>query len=70
MVHLASSTSPVDLAWSAFDTAAIRLHRMYSRSDADAPEQRAARLELAQEVSKLWDEWRALFTADEPRPAA
>lgn len=64
MIRLASTQSSVDAAWSAFDCAAIRLHRMYSEQDTDTPKHRAARMALAQDVARLWDEYRALFLAD------
>lgn len=71
---LAASNSPVEAAWAAFDTAAIRLHRLYGRDDftLDTPEQRERRQRAAQEVVRLWDEWQKLFLGDQPdpRPAA
>lgn len=72
MVHLVSTTSPVDAAWAAFDAAAIRLHRMYADGRLGDPDElRAERMALSQEVSRLWDEWRSLYLGtDEPRPAA
>lgn len=72
MIRLAADNSPVEVAWAAFDAAAIRFHRMYATRDPmhDSAEHRAERMALAQDVAKLWDEWRALFLGDEPRPAA
>lgn len=74
MIQLAASNSPVDAAWAAFDTAALRLHAMYQDGSPtwDSPAESAARRELAEEVVRLWDEWRTLFVGSEPdpRPAA
>ncbi|MCP3732051.1 hypothetical protein M9978_16625 [Sphingomonas sp. MG17] len=74
-IRLAASNDPVDAAWAAFDAAAIRFKRMYDRVERlSIDHERAARMEAAQEVARLWDEWRALYLAasgdDEPRPAA
>lgn len=73
MIHVVASNSPVEVAWAAFDTAAIRFHRMYAQADAtqDTDTDRARRMAAAQDVARLWDEWRKLFLGDdEPRPAA
>jgi hypothetical protein len=73
MIHVVASNDPVDVAWAAFDRAAIRFHRMYARADImhDGEADRAERMKAAQEVATLWDEWRKLFIGDdEPRPAA
>jgi hypothetical protein len=75
MIQVVASNAPVDVAWAAFDRAAIRFHRMYSRLDPRFPDDdadRAERMKAAQEVATLWDEWRKLFLGDDadPRPAA
>ncbi|APZ98047.1 hypothetical protein BWQ93_05805 [Sphingopyxis sp. QXT-31] len=74
MIHVAASNSPAEVAWAAFDAAAIRLNRMYAECapDWDTPEERAARLSLSLEVVRLWNEFRALLVGDDtgPRPAA
>lgn len=74
MIRLAAENSPVEAAWAAFDTAAIAFYRMYGAvayNRDDAPEMRAARMKAAQDVVRLWDEWRVLFVAEiDPRPAA
>lgn len=73
MITLATTTSPIDAAWAAFDAAAIAMHRMYRNADqaTDTPDARAMRMAKAEEVLRLWNAWRALFLADaEPRPAA
>lgn len=67
MIRLAVENSPTDLAWRAFDEAALALHRRYAadarRSSAMSPPERTARMRAAQEVARLWDEWRVLFLA-------
>lgn len=75
MIRLAVENTPVEAAWAAFDAAAISFHALYGAAAdmerADTPEARGARMKAAQEVVRLWDEWRALFLAeDDPRPAA
>lgn len=73
MMHLAVENSPVEAAWAAFDTAALRLHALYQEGNPtwDSPAESEARRELAHEVSRLWREWQALFLADDDtRPAA
>ena len=74
MIRLASSQTPVEAAWAAFDAAAIRFHRMYAKADNlhDTDGDRATRMAAAQEVARLWEEWRALYLTEgaEPRPAA
>jgi hypothetical protein len=74
MLIIAASNSPEQVAWAAFDDAALRLHRMYATADLStgSDADRARRLQMAIEVARLWDEWRELFLAggDEPRPAA
>lgn len=68
MIRLAVENSPVEAAWAAFDAAAIAFHAMYGAAAdtgrEDTAEARAARMKAAKEVSRLWDEWRALFLAD------
>ena len=69
----AAGTLELQKIGAAFDAAAIRFHRMYSRADAlhDGDADRAARMKAAEDVARLWDEWRKLFLGDdEPRPAA
>ena len=72
MTVLTSNNSPIDMAWSAFDAAAIELHRMYPGVDPakDTSAERARRMERAEDVLRLWNAWRALFLGDETRPAA
>lgn len=71
MIRLAATTSPVDLAWAAFDEAAIRFHRAYAIAPLfDAPEDRTRRQGEAVEVLRLWEEWRELFLGDEPGDVA
>lgn len=74
MIRLASESSPVEIAWAAFDAAAITLNRMYAevRPESDTPADREARMALAMEVASRWDEFRRLFVGDDldPRPAA
>lgn len=75
MIRVVASNSPAEVAWEAFDAAAIRFHMLYcAAADSDLddhPEARAARFKAAQEVSRLWDEFNKLFLGDdEPRPAA
>ncbi|KQO13256.1 hypothetical protein [Sphingomonas sp. Leaf242] len=72
MIRLATTTSPVDLAWAAFDAAALRFHYMYRHIDltTDTPADSAARQRLAGETARLWDEWRKLFLGDDPGDAA
>lgn len=75
MIRLAVENSPAEAAWAAFDTAAISFHAQYAAAcemdDIDTVQARAARMKAAQEVARLWDEWRALFLAEQdPRPAA
>ena len=67
MIHLAATTSPVDLAWAAFDAAALRFQYMYRDIDltTDTPADSAVRQRLAGETARLWDEWRTLFLGDE-----
>lgn len=73
-IQLAASNSPVDVAWLAFDRAALRMHRLYANASSvpDTPEERERRMQAGQEVVRLWDEWRTLYLrdGDEPRPAA
>lgn len=67
MIRLAVDNSPVEAAWAAFDAAAIAFHAQYravAYRREDTPEMRAARMKAAQDVARLWDEWRALFLAD------
>jgi hypothetical protein len=66
MIRLAAATSPVDLAWAAFDAKALRLNHIYRTVDllTDAPADRAQRMKLAIETAQLWDEWRKLFLGD------
>lgn len=72
MIRLATVTDPVDLAWAAFDAAALRLHYLYGTIDliTDTPDDRAQRMKLAIEVARLWNEWRKLFLGDVPGDAA
>lgn len=72
MIRLAAVTLPVDLAWAAFDGAALRLNYLYRTVDltTDTPADRAQRMTLAIETTRLWDEWRKLFLGDEPGDAA
>ena len=67
MIRLAVENSPTDVAWRAFDKAALALHQRYAadacRSSGMSPPERTARMRAAQEVVRLWDEWRALFLA-------
>ena len=66
MIRLAAATSPVDLAWAAFDAAALRFHYMYRHVDltTDTPADSAVRQRLAGETARLWNEWRELFLSD------
>jgi TorA maturation chaperone TorD len=63
MIRLVAERGPVDIAWDAFDAAAIMLNRMYAEVDpkSDTADERAARCEAAQQVAHLWQEWQALF---------
>lgn len=72
MIRLAAATSPVDLAWAAFDAKALLLNHVYRNVDllTDTPADRAQRMTLANETARLWNEWRTLFLADEPGDAA
>jgi len=74
MIRLAATTAPVDLAWTAFDDAAIRLNRMYATAPLskqfDDSENRKRRQDAAINVLRLWEEWRELFLGDEPGDAA
>jgi hypothetical protein len=79
MMRLAVENTPAEAAWAVFDAAAIAFHRMYGDAAnvaaepglSEGPEGRAQRMKAAEEVARLWDEWRALFLADSgPRPAA
>ena len=73
MIHIAASNSPVEIAWAAFDAAAIRLNELYARADGvpDTPAERKARYDLSLEVVRLWNEFRILLVGDDdPRPAA
>ena len=74
MMHVVVSNSPVEAAWAAFDAAAIGFHRMYGVADPlfDSAADRARRMYAAEEVVRLWDEWRTLFLGEsgDPRPAA
>lgn len=72
MMHLAVENSPVEAAWAAFDTAALRLHALYQDGSPtwDSPAESDARRELAQEVARLWKEWQALFLGDDAGPGA
>ncbi|MGA1800216.1 hypothetical protein VH567_15705 [Sphingomonas sp. 4RDLI-65] len=72
MIRLAATTPPVDLAWAAFDAAALRFQHMYRHIDlaTDTPADSAVRQRLAGETARLWDEWRKLFLGDDPGSAA
>jgi hypothetical protein len=75
MIRLAVENSPVEAAWAAFDAAAIAFHSQYAAASVmrvnDTAGASAARMKAAEEVARLWDEWRALFLAEsDPRPAA
>jgi hypothetical protein len=72
MIRLAAATPAVDLAWAAFDSAALRLNHLYRICDltTDTPADRADRMKLAAETAHLWDEWRNLFLSDVPGDAA
>ena len=74
MLIVAASNSPEQVAWAAFDEAALRLHRMYATADLNTGDDadRARRLQMAIEVARLWDSWRTIFLGsdNEPRPAA
>ncbi len=72
MIRLAATTAPVDLAWAAFDAAALRLNLVYRTVDlrTDTPTDRAKRMALAIETTRLWNEWRELFLGDEPGDVA
>lgn len=72
MIRLAAATSPVDLAWAAFDASALRLNHLYRIVDlrTDTPSDRAQRMTLAIETARLWDDWRKLFLGDDPGDAA
>jgi hypothetical protein len=66
-LHLASETPPVDVAWEAFDTAALELQRMYKEGSYLS----RTRREQSLKVAKLWSDFIALMgDADQPRPAA
>lgn len=74
MLTLAATSTPDEVAWAAFDAAAMTFQRMYQLADpmTDTEAERARRRAASLEVARLWDEWRTLFLADapEPRPAA
>ena len=72
MIRLAATTAPVDLAWAAFDAAALRLNHIYRTVDllTDTPADRTQRMTLAMEAAQLWNEWRDMFLSDEPGDAA
>jgi hypothetical protein len=72
MIHLAATTSPIDLAWAAFDVSMLRLHDLYGTVDqrSDTPADRAHRMALAIETNRLWDDWRKLFLGNEAGEAA
>jgi len=74
MIRVVASNDPVDVAWAAFDAAAISFHSLYSAAadmDRDDTEvARRARFEAAQDVVRLWDEFLRLSVGDEPRPVA
>lgn len=72
MIRLAAATSPVDLAWAAFDAKALRLNHIYRTVDllTDTPADRAQRMKLAIETAQLWDEWRKLFLGNDSGDAA
>jgi hypothetical protein len=71
MIRLVVENSPVEAAWAAFDAAALSLHALYSaaeRGTADTTQDRTARIQAAQEVARLWDQFTKLFLADsEPK---
>jgi hypothetical protein len=77
VIRLAVENSPVEAAWAAFDAAALALHQIYAAVDpfdpifGDTTDGRRLRMSKAQEVARLWEEWRALYLAEsDPRPAA
>lgn len=72
MIHLIHETSPVEVAWAAFDRSMIRLHTFYHRVGQfeDTPSDRANRMKLAQETMRLWEEWRDLFFAENTSDSA
>ncbi|WP_294390355.1 hypothetical protein [uncultured Sphingomonas sp.] len=71
MIRLAATTSPVEVAWHAYDTEMLALHQMYV---AGAQTQHGDRLEQALKVGRLWDEFLHQVAledgGDDPRPAA
>ena len=74
MIQLAVENSRVAVAWAAFDNAAMAFHAMYGvaadMDEEDTPEDRLRRMEAAQRVVRLWDEWRTLFLATGPETTA
>jgi len=67
MIQLAATSSPVEVAWAAFDAAAIRLNAIYAdaSTDWDSPAEHRERFELAMETVRLWKAFSDLFLADE-----
>ena len=66
-LRLAAQSDPVEIAWHAFDGAALALHAMYraaDESEADPANSAHHRMRKAHEVANLWDAWRALYLSE------
>lgn len=70
MMHLASSRTPVEIAWDAFDMAVIRLNGLYATASEewDTPAERKNRLDQFLEVQRLRRELCALIDAEAAGP--
>lgn len=71
MSHAENASEQV--AWAAFDAAALELQAMYARAEAQPEAVAAAAAERhakAAEVMRLWEAWRDLFARNDPRPIA
>lgn len=69
-IRLAATSSPVEIAWAAFDAAALRLNHIYAEiaSGRDVASDAKARFELALEVVRLWVVFRDLFAENDGTP--
>lgn len=65
MIRLASQSSLEQVAWAAFDEAALRLKEEYDTVRIpDTLEARTRRFEMSMEVVRRWDAWRTMFVSE------
>lgn len=72
---VASTSTPLEIAWARYDAAVLGLQRIYERAGSE-PEtwetdaKRQVRMEAAVNVARLWREFMALYVGPSSSPGA